>query len=163
MVDHPTVSVDATQAGTWVHTFHVLTSLVGWTFWIGCTLWSTGYVGISKVFRNTLTGSSSVPVLANCIGSTRGGVAGVNNFYRSRQSGDPLAGNERIPCVSRVTFTERKMVGDGTGGVGSTHPRTRIHTVLVDTGLVPGTLCVDGALRLTFNVRISDVVPYTGT
>ena len=55
------------------------------------------------------------------------------------------------------------MIGDKAGGMGSTHSRTGIHTVLVDTGQVAGALLVTHTLRLTLHVRVTNVVPDTFT
>ena len=54
------------------------------------------------------------------------------------------------------------MTGHIAGGVRAAHAGTRVHTMLIDTRLVPGTLGVDHALRLTFHVGVAHVVPDAG-
>ena len=54
------------------------------------------------------------------------------------------------------------MTGHIAGGVRAAHAGTRVHTMLIDTRLVPGTLGVDCALRLALDVRVANVVPDTG-
>ena len=54
------------------------------------------------------------------------------------------------------------MVGDMAGGVVAAHAGTRVHAVLVDTGEVPGTLCVHDTLGPALNVRVAGVVADAG-
>ena len=55
------------------------------------------------------------------------------------------------------------MVDDSALRIEATDTRAGIHTVLVDTGEVTGTLGVYDTLRLTLDVRVASVVPDTGT
>ena len=50
------------------------------------------------------------------------------------------------------------MVSNKTWGKGTTHSRTRIHTVLINAGLISGTLCINNTLWLALHIRISSVV-----
>ena len=75
MISDLTQCIDPTGSGAGVNTFVSLACFVGGTIWVDYTLWSTCNIWISKVFRDTLAGSSTVSVLTNCIWSTRRGVA----------------------------------------------------------------------------------------
>jgi hypothetical protein len=55
------------------------------------------------------------------------------------------------------------MILNSASRVDPTHTRTRIHTVLVDTGQVPWALGVHHTLGLAFNVGVAGVVADTGT
>ena len=55
------------------------------------------------------------------------------------------------------------MVGNMTGGVVATHPRTGVNTVLGDTGEMSGTLCVNNTLWFTLDIRVPSVVSDTAT
>ena len=68
-----------------------------------------------------------------------------------------------VPSVTWVTSTLRKMVCDSTRGVDTTDPRTGISTLVIDTGLVIGTLGVGDALWLALNIRVASVVEDTPT
>ena len=89
-------------------------------------------------------------------------MARVDDLGGRGRCGDPLAGHEGVSGVARVALALRQVVGHKTAGVGATHARARVHAVLVDAGLVPGTLGVDCALRLALDVRVANVVPDTG-
>jgi hypothetical protein len=53
------------------------------------------------------------------------------------------------------------MIGDKAAGKGTTHTRTGVHTVLAHTGQIAGTLSIAHTFRLTFNIGIALIVPYT--
>ena len=53
------------------------------------------------------------------------------------------------------------MIGRCAEGVSTAHPRTRIFALLIDTSLVSGTLSVDHAFWLAFNIGIANVVSNT--
>ena len=55
------------------------------------------------------------------------------------------------------------MILDRASCVDPTHARTRIHTVLVDTGEVARTLGVHHTFRLAFDVGVAGIVADTGT
>ena len=55
------------------------------------------------------------------------------------------------------------MIGDMTGGVVTTHPGTRVNTVLGDTGEVSGTLRVNNTLWFTLDIRVPSVVSDAAT
>ena len=52
---------------------------------------------------------------------------------------------------------------DPAGGPDPAHPGAGVHTLVADTGQVPGAVRVDGALRLTLNVRVALEAGVTGT
>ena len=53
------------------------------------------------------------------------------------------------------------MVCDSTRGVDTTDPRTGISTLVIDTGLVIGTLGVGDTLWLALNIRIAIIERWT--
>ena len=75
--------------------------------------------------------------------------------------GNPRTANEGVTGVPRVTPAVGDVVVDMTRGVIATHPRTRVNTVLVDTGQVAGTLSIDHTLWLTLHIGVTPVVSDT--
>ena len=71
------------------------------------------------------------------------------------------ARDKRIPSITGVTCTLRNMVCDPASGMDTTDPRTGVFTLVIDTGLVIGTLWVGDTLRLTLNVRVPSVIKNT--
>ena len=67
VVHDPAPCIDTTSAGAGVDAFVPLACFVGGTVTVNNTLWSACYVGISKVFRDTLACTSISSPLAVCI------------------------------------------------------------------------------------------------
>jgi len=163
VVDSPTHCIDAADPRTGVHTVQVDTGQGRWAVRIDCAFWPTCNVGVAKILGNALACSSSCPTRASSIAPTGGGVAGVYDFSRCKWSSYPPAGSKGISLIPRVTATLWGVVGDGACGVVATHPRARVHAVLVHTGKVARTLSIDYTLRLTLNVWVASIVPDAGT
>ena len=156
VVSDLTVSIGSTEARTWVNTLEVPALFVGGTVSIDDTLWSTGYVGITKVFRNTLAGSSTVSFRAYCIRPTRGRVAWVKDVRLWGCCRSEKAGCKWISNVARVTCTDWLMSSDRAGGMGSTNTRTGILTLVLDTGEGGCTFWIDRTLGFALNVWIPE-------
>lgn len=60
-----------------------------------------------------------------------------------------------IATITRITFTDRVMVLNGTCGMSTTHPGTGIFALVPNASKMGRTLCVNSALWLAFNVWIS--------
>ena len=163
MIDSPTFSITATQPRTGVNTLEVTTSPVRRALRIDGTFRSTGHIWVSKVFRDTLTGGSSIAFRAHGIAATWRRAAGVYDFSWHWWCCYPSAGNKSIASVARITFTQRKMIGDITGCMHPAHPGTWVHTMLVNTSFVTGTFSIHCTFRFTFNVRVANVISNTGT
>ena len=69
--------------------------------------------------------------------------------------GDPSAGGKSVPLISWVAAALWDMVGHGAGGVDTTHPGARVHTLVADTGKSLGTVGVDGTLGFALDVGIA--------
>ena len=52
----------------------------------------------------------------------------------------PPAGDKWIPSISWVTRTLRQMIVDSARGMDTTDPGTGVFTLVIDTGLIIGTL-----------------------
>ena len=152
---NPTVCIYSTCSRTWINTVQLLTCFAGWTVWIDNTFWSTCYIRISKVVWNTLAGCCSISFIADSIGSTRRWSARINNLCRNWQCCNSCAVSEWISCISWITGTRWIVILDWTWSVGSTNSRTRINTLLIDTGSIGRTFRVDSTLWFTFYIWIS--------
>ena len=97
-----THGVDATHSGAGVHTLVADTGPVGGAVIVGHTLRSTGQVGVTKVARNTGTGSGSLLRSTVGIGSTRRRIARVNDLCcpDCGDLGDQSALSERVSVIS---------------------------------------------------------------
>lgn len=97
-----THGVDAAHSGAGVHTLVADTGPVGRAVIVCDTLGSAGQVGVTKVARNTGAGSGSLFRSTVGIGSTRCGIAGVNNLCcpDCRDLGDQSALSERVSIIS---------------------------------------------------------------
>ena len=161
MVQHTALGIDTTEARARINTLEVLAGLVRGTLRICGAFWPACNIRVAKVLRYALAGGGSVPLGAASIGAAWRGVARIHNLCRSRPGCDALACRECIPSVAGVALAARQVVADSAGGVHTADTRARVPAVLVDAGLVAGTLGVDGALRLALDVRVADVVSDT--
>ena len=66
-----------------------------------------------------------------------------------------MACSEGVSNESRITSTLRSVILHPARCSDSTHTRTRVHTLVADTGQGGGTVGVDGALWLAFNVGVA--------
>lgn len=163
MVDNLTLGIDATHTRTRINTVQILAGTGAGTISIDGTLWPAGNVRIAEILGDTLAGSSSGTVAANGIVAAGCWVARVYYFCRCGWCCNSTTGNKGIAFITRVTTAHREMVLDRASCVGPTHTRTRIHTVLVDTGEVARTLGVHHTLGLALNVGVAGIVADTGT
>ena len=83
MVEDPAYGIGPTGARAGVHTVELLACFVRRTVRIYNTFWSACYVGVSKVVRDALAGTSPVSFLTDGVGSTRRGVAWVYHLSRN--------------------------------------------------------------------------------
>ena len=81
MVVNPTLGIGATGPGAGVDTLVSETGSVRGTVGVDDTLRSAGYVRVSEVLRDTLTGRSVSLFAADCVGPTGRGVTGVDIFH----------------------------------------------------------------------------------
>ena len=108
--------IDTTSARAGVDAFVPLACFVGGTVTVNNTLWSACYVGISKVFRDTLTCSCVSSSLANCIGPTRRWITRIKylGWFWTSQKWKAidflgLEGRCQKDWIISVSFTKRRM------------------------------------------------------
>ena len=155
--------VDSTGSRARINTLVSLTCFVRRTVRVDHTFWSACNIWVSEVFWNTLASCGSTPPLANRIGSTGRGVAGVHRLSNRRPSGSPVADTERIAFKARLTDAAGPMVTHLAVGVGAAHPGTWVNTLVGDTGQVDGAVRVEGTLWLALCVRIPKHARDAGT
>ena len=155
MISNIALSVNATGSRTRVYAFVSLACFVGGTVRVYNTFRSTCYIGISKVFRYTLAGCCTAPLLAISIRTTRCWITWINIFSKRRLSGFYSTRPEWIPLITWITDTAGIVIIDSTICIGATHPRTRIYTFVSNTGLVIWTLRISCTFWFTFSVRVS--------
>ena len=162
VIGNLTVGIGATQSWAWINTMKISALFCSWTVCIDDALWSTGHIGVSKVVRDTLTRSGSVPLIAHSIAATRRWVARVHPLSDGHRGGDPQTVGEWIPGVSRVAGAGGVVVVDRAGGVGPTHSWARVATLVADAGQVGGALGVNGALMSALHIGIALETGVTG-
>jgi hypothetical protein len=84
MVNNLTLGINATNAGTRVHTVKILAGACAWTISIDGTFRPAGNVWVAEIFWDALAGGGSGTVAANGVVSARGWVAWVYNFCWGR-------------------------------------------------------------------------------
>ena len=70
MIGHLAVGIGATETWAGINTVEVPALLACRTVRVDNALWSAGNVGVSEVVWDALTGSSSVSLITDSIGST---------------------------------------------------------------------------------------------
>ncbi len=80
MIPHITLGINTTCSGARINTFVPLTRLVGRTIRVDNAFRPTRDIGVTKSFWVTLTGSCSVTVGTESVGSTRRRITRVYNF-----------------------------------------------------------------------------------
>ena len=155
MIGHLAVGIGATETWAGINTVEVPALFACRAVRVDDTLRSAGYVGVSKVVRDALTGTSRTSLGTDSIRSTGRRIAGIDYLSDWSWCCNSVAGSERVSGVSRVTATCRSVIVDTAGGVSSTDSRTRIHTLLSDAGFVHRTFRINCAFWLAFNIWIS--------
>lgn len=74
-------SIDTTSSRAWVNALVSLTYFIRTTVRVDHTFWSTGYIWISKIFWNTLTGYGSVTPLRLALRPHGDGLHGSTSSY----------------------------------------------------------------------------------
>ena len=155
MVCNLTVSITAAEAWTGVNTVLVSALLVCRAVSIDDTFRPAGHIRITKVVGDAATGSGSSLLAADSIVTAWRWVARINYFCSWWVCWLGVTGREGVTNISRVTLADGVVVVYGAGGVGTTHTRTGVSTLVVDACLVGGAVGIDCALMLTFNIGIS--------
>ena len=124
---HLALRVDAASAGARVDALVPLACFVGRAVRVDHALWSACYVGISKVFGDTLARASVPLPVANCIGSAWGWIARINwlnpwwhwkiqiklrKFRQLLTCCFSVAIGEGISLIARVTLADGVVVVD---------------------------------------------------
>ena len=91
-------------------------------------------IRVSLKSRQTLAGSCSCSLIANCIDATRRWIARVDNFRPWWLGRDPIASVEGVSLVALVANTDGNMISHSAICIDSTKSRTRILTASVDAG-----------------------------
>lgn len=82
MIDNMTLGIDTTYARTRITTFIIDAGTILSTVRVKNTFWTTLRVRIAIVFRQTGARPYAIAFFANCIGTTRAGIAGFSLFRR---------------------------------------------------------------------------------
>ena len=85
-------------------------------------------IRVSLKSRQTLAGSCSSSLIANCIDATRRRIARVNYFRPWWLRCNSVASVEWVPLVTLVTNTDWYVVSDPTVGIDATKSRARVLT-----------------------------------
>jgi len=113
VVHHIALGILSAASGAGITALLLLTSSVRGTVRVQNTLRATSLVGVSKVIRETLTGSSSIPLDAFGIGATRRWLAGIDDLYILYNG---LALGEGISGQANVANTHCCVGDDAAGG-----------------------------------------------
>ena len=89
-------------------------------------------IRVSLKSRQTLAGSCSSPLIANCIDATRRRIAGVNDFWPRWLRCDSVASVEWVSLVPLVANTDGYVVSDPTISIDAAKTRTRVLASFVD-------------------------------
>jgi hypothetical protein len=111
-----------------------------------------------------LTGANthSILLFMLAVRPTWVGITWIKFFYDWNPGRYERALGDGIPCVTIETSAFRQVADGVANGIDPTHSRTRVHTLVVNTGSVGGTVCVHDTLWSAGKVRVSKVARYTG-
>jgi hypothetical protein len=151
--------MSATDPGTWVPALLVHAGQVGGTLLVDGALGLALNIGVAPEAGQALAGGRTVPVIANCIDSTGGGVAGVNYIRPWGSSCDPSALRKGISSVALVADTNWNMVSDAAVGIGATQTGAGVQAVLRDARQFLRAVGVDDTLRPAVGWRANHVAP----
>lgn len=127
---------------------------------IACAVRTGGALGPAALVRIALVlgQTCALAVLAECVGAARRRIAqvlGLRPLGGRRRFGRALG--ERIADVAGVTGADGHVAQDLAFGLEATGARARIAALLIDAGLIAGTVGVEDALGATVG-RCTDVV-----
>ena len=105
MIGHLTVGIGATETWAGINTVEVSALFACRAVRVDDTLRSAGNVGVSKVVRDALTGTSRTSLGADSIRSTGRREARIDNLCRNWQCCNSGAESEWVSSVSWVTST----------------------------------------------------------
>ena len=141
-------SIDTTHSGAGIDTLVVDTGSLAGAVSVENTLRSAGKVRVAEVASNAGTGTGPLAGSTLRIGSAGSWIAGVDNFNCSHSScGDhnPSAVSEWVASVPGWTSAYGLVVLHHTLCIWSTRARAWVNTFFIETCLVAGTFCIDGA------------------
>lgn len=150
MIDDIALSCKATSTGTRIATLLIQTGQVAGTFRVDCTLRATVGCGSNKVGQATATGATidfaTLRVRSTWRRYTRhcGSFRLLLLLWRHRQ-----ATYEGISGKARLARAQRTVVAHMALSIQSASTRAGICTLLIDAGLIRGTLGTDDALGTT--------------
>lgn len=155
MIQHLTLGIQATRAGTRITAMLLQAGQVQWTLRIACALRTTGR-GHSHKLGQARAHGLSIDLTALCIGSTWRGLARIGNNTRWwRWHWHTLGkGIARHSCGA---VAHGHMLMHLTDGIGATSTWTRIHTLLTNTSQVRSTFRAQDALGTATQSRITKV------
>ena len=110
------------------------------------TLRSAAHIGVSNVVLDTPAGPGSVPGAALSIGSTRRGVAGVDDLGPGDDLGQERTARERVSAVSTGAGADSVVIDCRTASVVTAGSDTGVATLLSYAGLAGRTLGVQDTL-----------------
>ena len=110
------------------------------------TLRSAAHIGVSNVVLDTPAGPGSIPGAALSIGSTRRGVAGVDDLGPGDDLGQERTARERVSAVSTGAGADSVVIDCRTASVVTAGSDTGVATLLSYAGLAGRTLGVQDTL-----------------
>ena len=141
-------SIDTTHSGAGIDTLVVDTGSLAGAVSVENTLRPAGKVRVTEVASNAGTGTSPLAGSTLRIGSARSWIAGVDDFncaHRGCGGHNPSTVSEWVASVPGWTSAYGLVVLHHTLCIWSTRARARVNTFFVETCLVAGTFCIDGA------------------
>ena len=105
----------------------------------------------------------SVLLLVLAVGAARVGVAWITLLDDRHTGWNQRALGDGISGVAVETGTDGLVTESVADGVDTADSRTRVHTLVVDTGAVAGTVCVEHTLGSAGQVGVAEVTRNTVT
>jgi hypothetical protein len=147
MILHGARGMHAAHPGTGVHAVLIDARQMARTLSIDDALRLALDVGVARVVPDAGAGGRLLAGLcAYGIDAAGRGVARLFNLHRKNGAWLKEAAGERIPSVAWIAHTDGHMVAHATSCIDAAQAGTRVLTLLIDAGLVWGTVRVDEAL-----------------
>ena len=155
VVGNLAVCIAAAEAWTGVDTVEVSTLFVCRAVSIDDTFRSASHIRVAKVVGDATTSSSSPLLAADSVVTAWRWIAWIDHFRSWWVGWLGVTCREGVTNISGVTLADGIVVIHRTCGVGSTHTRAWVSTLVVDARLVGRAVWIDCALMLAFNVGIA--------
>ena len=144
-----TRGMDSTGAGAGVSALLLHTGQVVGALCVDQTLGSAAHIGVTNVVRDASAGPGSLSCGALSIGTTRSGVAGVNDLrsgYDFRYEG---TSRERVSSVTNWTVADGIVVDCSTSCIVTTCSNAWVTALVLDTSFVAWAFGIQDTFRST--------------